>query len=339
MTRMNTLSFQRFKKSGWLLGWLILPVMLQAQTDPQFTEIRRLTNKEIRLQLTAPAGQGYRIDTSTNLPSWTSLITLTSATPTLLHTDSAAPFLINRFYRAEQLSITNLFTGDHLATADGDVVIHPITHASFVLSWKGLMIYGDPTGGATPYATFPRADLIFVTHNHSDHFDANTLAAVRKTNGVIIAPYGVYSHNSMTPTLRNNTVILGSGILAGLYPTSTNLLDINVQAVAGYNGNHPSGTNNAYVITLAGKRIFMSGDSGNVPEFQALRDIDVAFLCINIPYTMTIFDATNCVRAMRPKVVYPYHYRDASGATTNAAAFKQLLGLDPGIEVRLRKWY
>ena len=329
----------RFNSQLWLVAWLALLPPATAQTDPGFTEIRRLTNKEVRLQLTAPAGRGYRIDTSTNLPSWTSLITLTSATPTLLHTDSAAPFLTSRYYRAEQLSITNLFTGDHLATANGDVVIHAVNHASFVLSWNGLMIYGDPVGGATPYATFPRADLILVTHNHSDHFDATTLAAVRKTNGVIIAPYGVYSQGSMTPTLRNSTIILGSSILTGLYPTSTNLLDVNVQAVAGYNSNHPPGTNNAYVLTLGGKRIFMSGDSGNVPEFRALRDIDVAFLCMNIPYTMTAFEATNCVRAMQPKVVYPYHYRDSSGATTNAAAFKQLLGLGPGVEVRLRKWY
>jgi L-ascorbate metabolism protein UlaG (beta-lactamase superfamily) len=326
-------------RTGSLLAWLVLPALLPAQTDPQFTDIRPVTNKEVRLQLTAPAGRGYRIDASTNLPSWTSLVTLTSATPTLLHTDSAAPFLVSRYYRAEQLSITNLLTGDHLGTADGDVVIHPITHASFVMSWKGLMIYGDPTGGATPYASFPRADLILVTHNHGDHFDVGTLGAVRKTNGLIIAPFGVYNHSSMTPTLRSNTMILGSGILAGLYPTSTNLLDVNVQTVAGYNSNHPSGTNNAYVLTLGGKRIFMSGDSGDVPEFRALQNIDVAFLCMNVPFTMTVNDATNCIRIMRPKVVYPYHYRDQSQATTNAVAFKQRLGLDPGVEVRLRKWY
>ncbi|HXJ59640.1 MAG TPA: MBL fold metallo-hydrolase, partial [Verrucomicrobiae bacterium] len=77
----------------------------------------------------------------------------------------------------------------------------------------------------------------------------------------------------------------------------------------------------------------------NIPEMRALRDIDVAFVCINVPYTMTVTEATNAVRNFRPKVVYPYHYRDQSGATTNAAAFKQWLGSDLGIEVRLRKWY
>jgi L-ascorbate metabolism protein UlaG (beta-lactamase superfamily) len=93
------------------------------------------------------------------------------------------------------------------------------------------------------------------------------------------------------------------------------------------------------VITLGGKRIYISGDTGNAPEIRALTNIDVAFVCINQPYTLTVSEATNVVRAIRPKVVYPYHYRDSDGSTANAAAFKQRLGTDLGIEVRLRKWY
>jgi L-ascorbate metabolism protein UlaG (beta-lactamase superfamily) len=188
------------------------------------------------------------------------------------------------------------------------------------MKWNGLMIYNDPTGGATPYASFPRADLILVSHNHGDHFDASTLSAVRKTNGIIIAPFGVYNHASMTLLLRSNTIVLGSGPLTNTYPVSTNLLGLSVQAVAAYNSNHPIGTNNAYVLTIGGKRILMSGDCGDGPEIRTLPDIDVAFLCMNTPFTMTLNQATNCARVMRPKVVYPYHYRDQSGATTNAAA-------------------
>ena len=326
------------KQIGWMACCLAVPASLPAQTQPRFIDIRPLTNKEVRLQLNAPAGRGYRIDASTNLPSWTPMVTLTGATATLLHTDTAAPFLGTRYYRAEQLSITNLLTGDHLATSDGDVVIQAVGHASFVMGWKGLMIYNDPTGGAAPYANFPRADLILVSHNHGDHFDAATLSAVKKSNTIIIASSGVYG--SMSTALRSNTIVLGSGPLANTYPTVTNVLGLTVEAVAGYNTPyHPIGANNAHVVTIGDKRIFISGDTGNVPEIRAITNIDVAFLCINTPYTMNAIEATNCIRAMRPKVVYPYHYRDDSNATTNAAAFKQRLGMDPGIEVRLRKWY
>jgi L-ascorbate metabolism protein UlaG (beta-lactamase superfamily) len=93
------------------------------------------------------------------------------------------------------------------------------------------------------------------------------------------------------------------------------------------------------VLTLGGKRIFISGDTGDVPEIRALTDIDVAFLSMNLPFTMNWISATNCIRAMRPKVVYPYHYRDSGNFYTNPPLFKQWLGTDLGIEVRLRNWY
>jgi L-ascorbate metabolism protein UlaG (beta-lactamase superfamily) len=331
---------------GWSAAFVVSLVcgpffnaLLCAQTPPEFTAIQPLTNKEVRLLLNAPTGRGYRIDASTELSAWSSLVTLTGATTSLQFTDSAAPYFSTRYYRAEQLSLANLITGDHLATTNGDAIILPVGHASFVMSWNGLMIYNDPTGGAAPYASVPRADLILVSHSHGDHFEASTLTAVRKTNGIIIAPIGVYNHTSMTPTLRSNTIVLGSGIFAGSYPTVTNVLGVSVQAVAGTNANHTSGLNNAYVVTIGGKRLFMSGDTGNTAEIRAVQDIDVAFLCMNTPFTMGVNDATNCIRAMRPKVVYPYHYRNQDGTTTNAAAFKQRLGPDLGIEVRLRKWY
>ena len=199
------------------------------------------------------------------------------------------------------------------------------------------MIYNDPTGGAAPYTNFPRADLILISHAHPDHFDASTINAVRKTNGIIIAPSSVYT--SLSTALRSNTIVLGSGPLTNTYPTVTNVLGLTVQAVAGYNVTyHPIGANNAYVVTIGDKRIFISGDTGNVPEIRALPNIDVAFLCMNLPFTMDVNQATNCIRIMRPRVVYPYHYREGT-VTTNAAAFKQRLGTDLGIEVRLRKWY
>src|SRR5262245_47805619 len=109
-----------------LTAWLV------AQEAPQFVRIQRLTNREVALTLTVTNGQAYRIDTSGQLPSWTPLVTLPSTALSLLHTDSAAPYVDQRFYRAGRLPGTNLFTGDHVATAEGDVVIHPLNHATFL---------------------------------------------------------------------------------------------------------------------------------------------------------------------------------------------------------------
>lgn len=319
--------------SALLCAWLWSSGLGLAQ-DAQFTSVLRLSNRELALRFNAPIGVDYRIDAATNLTAtnpfrWNSLLTLRSAGVNQ-HTDGAAPYVSSRFYRAEQLPGTNL-TGDHLVTTNGDVVIHPVNHASFVMSWNGKMIYNDPVGGATPYAGFSRADLILVSHDHGDHYDTNSIKAVRATNGIIILPPGVYNHPRFT-SLRSNAVPLG-------YGQSTNVMGVQIEAVPAHNGNHPYGTNNAYVITLGGKRIFTSGDCGNGMEIRAVTNIDVAFLCMNLPFTMNAASATNVIRAMRPKVVYPYHYREGSSTLTNASTFKQWLGTDLGIEVRLRKWY
>ena len=132
-----------------LAGWF---ARLHAQ-QAQFS-IQRTTNREIALTLNAPTGVNYRIDAATNLPAWNALITLPASSATSLqHTDSAAPYLNARYYRAEQLSGTNNFTGDHLATTNGDVIFHPIGHATLVMSWNGKTIYADPTNGPAAYAS------------------------------------------------------------------------------------------------------------------------------------------------------------------------------------------
>lgn len=327
------------------LHWLVLLLALltvaggntrAAETNAAFTATRRLTNRELFLQLTAPAGGQYRLETSTNLPEWQPLLTGVSAGVNQ-HTDSAAPFLPSRFYRAELLTGTDVLTGDHLATTNGDVVIHPLFHASLVLAWNGTIIYVDPDDDSQfigRYQGLPKADLILITHSHGDHYSASQISAVRGANALILVPQAVYDQSSFAP-FRPSAIVLS-------YGAGTNVLGLRVEAVAGYNGNHLAPMNNAYVLSMGDRRILISGDTGDVPEIRALSNIDVAFLCINRPYTMTPNDATNCVRAFRPRVVYPYHYRDSptfGNATTNAAWFKQILGTDPGIEVRLRPWY
>ena len=332
---MKTLTIKLLKGLYTFCLCVILLERLQAQDSIQITGLQRLTNSEIALTLNAPTGVNYRIDAADNMSGWEGLVTLpVSATPSLTHTDSTAPFLDARFYRAAEVTGSNILDGDHLTTTNGDVVIHPLYHASLVMSWDGKIIYCDPDDDPayeSRYAGLPKGDLILVTHEHGDHYSTAKLTALRATNGVIIVPQRIYNMAGFA-TFRPNAIALP-------YDTSTNVIGINVLAVPGYNGNHTYTNNNAYVLTLGSKRIFISGDTGDVPEIRALTDIDVAFLCMNQPFTMTVNAATNCIRGMRPKVVYPYHYRDSSGATTNAATFKQWLGTDLGIEVRLRKWY
>jgi len=312
---------------GWL-GWS------QAQQAPQFTGIRVLTNSEIGLTFSGPVGSNYLIEAGTSLSNWAALVTLpTNPVTSLQYTDSAALFLGSRFYRATELTGTNIVSGDHLATTNGDVVIHPLFHATFVLSWNGITIYNDPDDDAafqSRYVGLPKADLILVSHEHGDHFSASRINSVRATNGIIVAPQAVY--NGLSAALRTNTIVLTNG-------ASTTVRGVGIEAIPAYNGNHSRGSGNGYVVTLGGKRLFISGDTGDVAEIRALTSIDVAFLCMNTPFTMTPAQATNSVRGFRPKIVYPYHFRNDSGTLTNAAWFKRILGTDPGIEVRLRRWY
>jgi len=317
---------------------LVLGAMVLAQ-NAQFTSIQRLTNREVALRFSAPVGTNYRVDVATNFPAdtnlqrWSSLLTLRSAGVNQ-HTDGAAPFASARFYRAEQLTGTNIITGDNLSTTNGDIVIRPLYHASLLMSWNGVIIYSDPDDDPafeSRYAGLPQADLIVVTHEHGDHYSASKLTALRKPTGIIIVPQRVYDMSSFA-ALRPNAFILG-------YGGSTNAAGINILAVAGYNNNHASNVNNCYVLTMGGKRVFISGDTGDTAEMRALTNIDVAFLAMNTAFTMNWMSATNNIRAMRPKVVYPYHYRDPGNIYTNPPLFKQHLGTDLGIEVRLRSWY
>jgi L-ascorbate metabolism protein UlaG (beta-lactamase superfamily) len=224
----------------------------------------------------------------------------------------------------------------------GNVVMRPVTHASFVLSYQGKTIYVDPDGAASLYAGIPKADFILITHDHGDHFDSATINAVANTGAKIIAPQVVYS--AMSAAMKSLTTVIDYNTTTQA-PSTLDLLDdmnnllFSVQAVPAYNANHPLGQGNGYVVTIDAKRIYIAGDTGNQPELRALTNIDVAFICMNTPFTMTPADAVNLVRAMKPRIVYPYHYRDSGGNTGNAVAFKNLMSTDFSIEVRLRKWY
>ena len=316
------------------IGVLVFGIWLAATFAAVSPTVQRLSNGDIRIEQTTVAGQYYRVEASADLQAWAAMATLLSPGSGLLqHTDSAAGYFPKRFYRVSQLTGSNILTGDHLATKKGDVVFHPINHASVVMNWNGKMIYSDPVGGATPYQGLQKADLILVTHAHSDHFSATTIDAVRAKGARIITTQAVY--NSMGATQKGLTTVLANG-------ANADAIGLNVAAVAAYNltnSNHPQGVGNGYVLTIAGRRVFISGDTEDVLEIRTLANIDVAFLCMNVPFTMNITKAASTVRQMKPKVVYPYHYRNQDGTYADLTAFRSMVGTDLGIEVRARTWY
>ncbi|MBN9691404.1 MAG: MBL fold metallo-hydrolase [Verrucomicrobia bacterium] len=310
--------------------WVALGLMpLGGSAAPEFTGVEPQVNGDVVLRWTGTPGTTHQLQASSNLVDWTTLTT-TRAAAVNQETDAGAAYLDGRAYRVLDQGETNLLTGDHLATDAGDVVLHPINHASLVLQWHDRMVYNDPVGSAALYSSLPKADLILVSHSHGDHFNASTLSTVLAPEGFIVAPAAVYS--SLSATLRARTIPLANG-------QSTNLFNLSVEAIPAYNANHPKGVGNGYVLTIGGRRIYFSGDTGDIPEMRSLPEIDVAYVCMNVPFTMTVAQASSAVRAFRPAVVYPYHFRNQDNTRANTNLFKTQIGTDLGVEVRLRTWY
>jgi L-ascorbate metabolism protein UlaG (beta-lactamase superfamily) len=231
-------------------------------------------------------------------------------------------------------------SGDQIATDKGVLVIHPIHHATFVMQWNGKTVYVDPVGGAKPFADLPKPDLVLVTHIHFDHFDPATLEAVVPAGSqpVIVAPRTVAE--KIPEALRGKTKVkvLANG-------EKTEAAGIAVEAVPAYNVTagkekfHPKGRDNGYVLTIGGKRVYIAGDTEDTAEMRALKGIDIAFLPMNLPYTMSVAKAADSIRQFKPKVVYPYHYRSGDKTKADLEELKRLVGTDSGVEIRVRDWY
>jgi L-ascorbate metabolism protein UlaG (beta-lactamase superfamily) len=226
------------------------------------------------------------------------------------------------------------FTQDTLKTDKGDLTIIPIEHATFVMKWEGKTIFVDPTKGGDAFKDQGKPDLILITDIHGDHHDPKTLAAVRAAESVVIVPAAVAEKMGAD---KGSAKVLANG-------EKTKVGDIEIEAVPMYNltadrkNFHTKGRGNGYVMTLGGKRIYISGDTEDIPEMRALKGIDAAFVCMNLPYTMEVDKAASAVLEFKPKVVYPYHYRGKEGMS-DVEKFKTIVAKDKGIEVRLLKWY
>jgi len=196
--------------------------------------------------------------------------------------------------------------GDSYDSDSGKITISPIAHASFVMTVPGLVIYADPVGGAAAFEGHPPADLILVTHEHGDHFEPDTLTALAGEQTRLITNPSVF--DKLPDALKAKATSIGNG-------ENTTVGEIGIEAIPAYNTTqdrlqyHPKGRDNGYILSVDGRRVYIAGDTEDIPEMRALTGIDIAFVPMNLPYTMDVDQAASAVAEFAPKVVYPYHYR------------------------------
>ena len=222
--------------------------------------------------------------------------------------------------------MTGTYASDRIETSQGDLVITFLGHGSLMMNFEEKIIHIDPYSEAADYSGVPKADLIVLTHDHYDHLDPAAYQAVFKEGTTTV---GTKSCEGKV----QNCVFLGNG------ETKT-VLGLTIEAVPAYNvlhrrpdGNpfHPKGEGNGYIITFGDKRVYIAGDTENIPEMENLENIDIAFLPMNLPYTMTPEMVAEASQTFRPKILYPYHYGE-----TDTSRIIDLLKEEKDIEVRIR---
>ncbi len=218
--------------------------------------------------------------------------------------------------------------GDHVKTSQGDLVIHPMKHATFALAWNGRTIFVDPVAGLQMrYNELPMADLILITGTGKDHLDLDVIKSLVGKHTRIVAPLGV--ERELPQDLQAKTTVLASG-------ESTEAFGIAVDSVPGQGaaagGEQPRG--NSYVLGFGGKKLYVSGDLADPTSLEHLQGIDIAFVDFNRPPATTPESVAKAIKALHPQIVYPYDYGRA-----DPVAFRGLIGWDSPIQVRIRAWY
>jgi len=220
-----------------------------------------------------------------------------------------------------------VFEEDVFETSAGELRITFIGHGTLMFTFNDRVIHVDPVSQEADYAKMPKADLILVTHEHSDHLDPEAIAALRKEGTEIIVAQGCAPKPADGVVMRNGESRTADGI--------------RVEAVPAYNIRHkrpsgepfhPRGKGNGYILTFGDKRVYVAGDTENIPEMKGIGRIDVAFLPMNLPYTMTPEMVADAARVIRPKILYPYHFGD-----TDTSALIRLLSDEKQIDVRVRR--
>jgi L-ascorbate metabolism protein UlaG (beta-lactamase superfamily) len=208
----------------------------------------------------------------------------------------------------------------------------PIEHASFVIQHDGLIILVDPVGKVDQYQTFGQPDIILITHIHGDHYQPGLLANWKSDQTLLIGPPEVTAKLGYGQTIKNGEcTIVGNMILEAI--PMYNLTPERLRY-------HQKGVGNGYILTLGGERIYIAGDTEDIPEMRTLQNIDHAFICMNLPFTMSPVQAADAVLAFKPRNVYPYHYRNQQNDYKPVYEdFKNIVSQNPEIQVHYLKWY
>jgi L-ascorbate metabolism protein UlaG (beta-lactamase superfamily) len=219
------------------------------------------------------------------------------------------------------------FETDTIKTSVGDLKITFIGHGTLMLTFGGKIIHVDPFSEVADYTNLPKADMILLTHEHRDHLDLKAFNPVRTEKTLVV----------LTQTCTKQVeggIIMNNGDIKSIE-------GLKIEAVPAYNivhkrdsGEpfHPKGIGNGYIITFGDKRVYIAGDTENIPEMKELKGIDIAFLPMNLPYTMTPEMVADAAKAFKPKILYPYHYGE-----TDTSKLLNLLKDSKEIEVRIRK--
>jgi len=219
------------------------------------------------------------------------------------------------------------FETDDIATSAGNLKITFLGHGSLMLIFHEQNIYVDPFSKVADYSKLPKADMVLVTHEHHDHLDLQALSSIRTAQTKLVLTEACASLVDGGTVMRNGDIRMEDGIL--------------VEAVPAYNvvhkrengqPYHPKGAGNGYVLTFGDTRLYIAGDTENIPEMKNLKNIAIAFLPMNLPYTMSPEMVADAAKTFRPRVVYPYHYGD-----TETSKLVKTLQDEKGIEVRVRK--
>lgn len=218
--------------------------------------------------------------------------------------------------------------------ADTEPVVKPISHATMALTWKGLTIITDPVGDIAEYQGI-KPDIILITDIHADHLSTTTLKAIMGTAAIIV-PQAV--EDLLPKEIADRTEVLKNNErkdVKGFSIMATPMYNVPESA----DSRHTKGRGNGYLIERDGYRVYVAGDTGSTPEMRALTDIDMAFIPMNLPFTMTVDEAADAVKAFKPRIVYPYHYRGQDGLS-DVARFKTLVEqANVGTAVMLLDWY